>query len=254
MSQDIKIIHAPSEENPFLLIYKRAGLPSAPLFEGEDSALTQAIKLFPEIAEVHGKKEIEHGLLHRIDTETNGLLLIASSQTSYEFLTRAQKEGKFHKWYRADVDFFDSENYPLEAFPALPEELKAFVSKKEINSSITVESSFRAFGPGKKEVRPVTKDSGRAASKKGGSVLYKTEMTFISEKQLLCHITAGYRHQVRCHLAWCKIPVHGDKVYNPSCRQSLSGGGASSSEKMAFTACKISFPHPLTQIPLVFQM
>lgn len=242
----MKIIHSPSDSSPFLVLFKPAGLPSAPLYEGDESLLTEAIKLFPEIALVQGKKEVEHGLVHRIDTETQGLVLIATSQAAYDSLILSQKEGKFEKWYRAEVDRLPDCAESLSGFPPLPESVRLSGGR-----DFLLQSSFRPFGSGGREVRPVTPCSGRSALKKGGSSIYTTEISFESGNVAICHINAGYRHQVRCHLAWCGFPVKGDKTYNPLCK---GGKSTDDSHDMKFTACKITFPHPLTGIPQVFQM
>ena len=244
-SEDLRIIHEPTKQSPFLIIDKAAHIPSAPLFEGDDSILTRAMDLFPQIALVHGKKEVEHGLIHRIDTETSGLVLIALTQDCYDSLIQIQKEGNFDKWYEADVDFTPDASERLGGFP--PCEL--FNLKK--GSEFTLESAFRPFGQKGREVRPINNASGKAALKKGGQALYRTEISVISDSKVLCHIKAGYRHQVRCHLSWAGLPVQGDKIYNPDCRF-----GFAQTENiidMHFTACKISFPHPLTRLPQVFQ-
>ena len=44
------VLHEPSDSSPFLVVFKPAGIPSAPLFEGDESILTESIKLFPEIS------------------------------------------------------------------------------------------------------------------------------------------------------------------------------------------------------------
>lgn len=234
------ILHSPSADSPFLVVSKPAGLPCAPLFEGDASVLTEMIRLFPEIALVRGKKEVEHGLVHRIDTETGGLVLIATTQQSYDALIESQKAGLFEKWYRAEVEHIPGCAEALGGFPPAP----PFLSEHA-----TIESAFRAFGKGGREVRPVTAESGRAAAKKGGRVLYRTDIALAGESTALCHITRGFRHQVRCHLAWCGFPVRGDRLYNPNAR-----GADESRHDMRFSACKISFPHPLTREPLIFQM
>lgn len=87
----MKVIHEPTNDSPFLVIVKEPHLPSAPLFEGDKSVLTLAAEKYPEILSVKGKKEVEYGLVHRIDTETSGLVLIATTQKSYDNLTSAQK-------------------------------------------------------------------------------------------------------------------------------------------------------------------
>ena len=45
--KQIQIVIEPSKENPFVVIKKPRGLPSAPLFEGDKCAFSQAAKLYP---------------------------------------------------------------------------------------------------------------------------------------------------------------------------------------------------------------
>ena len=92
--KQIQIAIAPSKENPFVVIKKPRGLPSAPLFEGDECAFMQAAKLYPYLLEVSGKKAIEHGLVHRIDTETEGLLLIATTQGADAYINAFGLESK----------------------------------------------------------------------------------------------------------------------------------------------------------------
>ena len=242
------VLHEPSDSSPFLVVFKPAGIPSAPLFEGDESILTESIKLFPEISLVHGKKEVEHGLVHRIDTETQGLVLIATTQESYDNLILFQKDGKFEKWYRAKVDYIGDAASRLGSFPPLPQQAltEKFMAGKE---KLVLESAFRPFGKKGREVRPVTQESGRAAVKKGGEKAYQTEILLKDEGLALCRIKAGYRHQVRCHLAWCGLPVQEDLIYNPLAKEK-----SENSHDMKFTAYKISFPHPLTAEPQIFEL
>ena len=101
----IKIISAPSKENPFVVLHKPSDLPSAPLNENDtDNAFYECAKLFPELLIVHGKKQCEHGLLHRLDTATNGLLVIAASDEAYTALQLSQQNGLFEKTYTAVCD------------------------------------------------------------------------------------------------------------------------------------------------------
>ncbi len=225
----IQIIHNPSEDEPFVILNKPRGLATAPLKDGEDCALTQAVELFPQIKNVCGKKKIEYGLVHRIDTETGGLVLIAVTQEFYDYIQKEQAEGRFLKEYTAAVE--KKECSSLEGFPVFDQKLNH------------VTSSFRPFGPKGREVRPVTSLSGRAAEKKGGDKLYTTNIT-VTEGKAVCSIANGYRHQVRCHLAWAGYPVKGDRIYNPLSRNSES--------EMEFFATAISFSDMKTGKKLKF--
>lgn len=220
----IKVLKVPDKIKPYAIIDKPAGLPSAPLSaDDKNNALIQTAELFPEILNVNGKKEIEHGLLHRLDTATSGLIIIAASQECYDYLQKEQEEEKIYKYYRAQCNVINH----------LPE-------KKEFE----IKSYFRPFGPGRKEVRPVTEESGKAALQKlGKKVLYTTCVKILSidkdkkTAEVECRITKGYRHQVRCHLAWIGLPVVNDKIYNPLVKKE-------NAEPMRFCASKLEFEYP----------
>ncbi len=223
------IIKEITRDEPYLIINKPSGLPSAPLNENDrNNAFSIAAELFPELLNVTGRKEIEHGLLHRIDTETSGLLIIAATQDSYENLLQLQKENKIKKYYSA-LSNVDYENInKLGGFPS-----SDFVYCKNIKE-YNLESYFRFFGEGRKCVRPVTKNSNGAALKKlGKPVLYNTNIKIVENScdliRIEACITNGFRHQVRCHLAWMGLPIIGDSLYNSN----------TDGEQLKFTASKI---------------
>ena len=226
----IKIIHAPDSQKPFVIIDKPAGLPSAPLNESDkENAFSQAAELFPQLLNVKGKKEIEHGLLHRLDTATAGLMIIAATQECYDFLQQEQKEGRIIKTYLAECGLLRNE---------------AVVPELVEGQHIKLTSYFRAYGPGRKEVRPVFPDDSETALKKvEKKVLYTTKIKILKINKeentafVECSITNGYRHQVRSHLAWAGLPIIKDPVYNTSTNKK-------STEQIHFCASKIQFKYP----------
>jgi 23S rRNA pseudouridine1911/1915/1917 synthase len=89
-------------------------------------------------------------------------------------------------------------------------------------------------------VRPVTHESGRAALGKARGREYTTDISIEKDGGVyrsICTVSAGFRHQVRCHLAWVLFPVCGDALYNP---RYVPG------ETMAFTASGLFFRHPVS--------
>lgn len=235
----IRVVHPPTDEDPFLLIDKPRGLPSAPLFEGQESALTQALRLYPAVDAVRGKKSVERGLLHRLDTGAHGLLLIAATQQSYDALSLAQDQGRFSKGYTARCFLLPQkergmrQGFPPAPFDIAPDALTG-VAKKW-----SVVSAFRHYGKKGFLSRPVTASSGAAAIKKSRPVVYQTDVSLrrLGDEILAdCTITKGFKHQVRCHLAWLGFPVKGDELY----------GSASSGERLEFCASSVCFPHPIT--------
>lgn len=241
----IRIVSAPTKENPFVIIYKPHNLPSAPLSERDtDNALYQASLLFPEINNVKGRKEIEKGLVHRLDTVTSGLMMIATDQKYYDCMLEIQAKDQFVKQYLAVSDICTDNAVTLGGFP--PVSVNA--EKLCCNDNVCTKSFFRAYGDGSKEVRPVTEQSGMAALKKLKS---KTEYTtdiqvFESDgkkAKVLCTISKGYRHQVRCHLAWNGLPVVNDPLYNSLTKVNFV---EKENEDIMFEACSLEFPHPFS--------
>lgn len=241
--QKIKVISEPTIEKPFLVIYKPQGIPSAPLLQDDKiSALSQALDIFPEIKNVSGRKQIEYGLLHRIDTQTEGLLLIAASQFFYDDLILQQTAGKFIKTYRAECISTLNDKAEKTGFPPIDKEIH---KELERGKSVKISSYFRNYGEGFKAVRPVTENSGKAALKKiGKQKEYSTEIKLVSKNEFSytfeCKISSGYRHQVRCHLAWLDFPIIGDKIYN------FPETDTEKAEKMRFKATGLQFTNPIT--------
>lgn len=255
MSASITIIHEPTDSEPFVVLSKPAGLASAPLNESESqNALAECARLFPLVKNVKGKKTVEGGLLHRIDTATSGLLLVATSQEFYDHIIAAQEKGLFVKGYRADCDVKAGNAQTLGAFPPLAAQAVAAASLSCDNflqdqnlaalCGLEISSYFRPFGKGSKEVRPVLPTSNVAALKKIGSKkiystkIAKAELSGKDTAKLECKIAQGYRHQVRCHLAWLGFPVRGDRLYNSSCREN----SAADIVDMRFEAFSLEFP------------
>ncbi len=95
-------------------------------------------------------------------------------------------------------------------------------------------SRFRAWGRGRKAVRPVTADSPFSASTKAGRKEYRSDLFLhpAAQDRFRCDVTIvnGFRHQVRCHLAWCGYPIIGDALY-----------GGQQSDVLHLFACGLSF-------------
>lgn len=242
MTNKIEFLNTPSKENPFLVISKPSGLPTAPLSaQDTNNALYLAAQTFPEILSVNGKKEIEHGLIHRIDTVTEGLILIATTQDAYEKFINQQKNNNFTKFYTA---ICQKNQNSKEGFPDFP--------KQNIfcQNEFKIQSYFRYFGQGRKEVRPVPIENLNKTQQKKveETSIYTTNVKIISQQndtvKVECNITKGFKHQVRCHLAWANLPIKNDPVYNQN---------AEKSEQIAFYASKLQFLHPITDQIITFQ-
>lgn len=230
-------------------------------------------------AQVRGKKAIEAGLLHRLDTDTRGLVLFAKDQAVYDFLAARQEAGQMIKTYCAFVEpnrameidngygFNATELSMLKELSAAQRGIAAqeqIVVQERIAEKLpfTLESQFRNFGPGAKRVAPVFpgsrhyKKGGRSyttvieavdilpSSIGGNDTVPQTACEPRPSPPLLrvrCRLSRGYRHQVRAHLAAAGLPIVGDPLYAP---QGAEAPPESAQVSLQLYAVSLEFPDP----------
>jgi 23S rRNA pseudouridine1911/1915/1917 synthase len=254
------------ETGDFAVVYKPPRMHCAPLRPHEGGTLLDwYAAIFPPVLDLAGKKAGEGGLVHRLDFETRGLVLFGKTQAALDFLLARQDEGVFIKEYSACC---------VKA--GVTSRLPGFPPPPAISGSppFIIESFFRPYGPGRKQVRPVQalpvlpqalpartqtlsvegkRGSRDRATDKGAC--YKTEVIsiagtgpeFFAEKResagreyaFTVRIRRGFRHQIRCHLAWAGFPILNDPLYGPAAAESASGF-------LALCSHALFFPDPRT--------
>jgi len=82
-----------------VVVEKPAGQPTAPVEDGETGTLANAlVGHYPEMEKI-GYSPREPGLVHRLDTDTSGLVLAARSEGAFEALSKGLKAGGVEKRY-----------------------------------------------------------------------------------------------------------------------------------------------------------
>ena len=179
-------------------------------------------------AQVRGKKAIEAGLLHRLDTDTRGLVLFAKDQRTYDFFSAQQDTGGIVKTYYAFI------------------ESGAAAAAERITQQLpyTLQSQFRNFGPGAKKAAPVFPHS-RHFTKDGRIYTTVIEAVTVTAGAIgvRCHLQRGYRHQVRTHLAALGLPIAGDPLYG-SGKECESDTAAHAEHGLQLYATALSLPNP----------
>jgi 23S rRNA pseudouridine1911/1915/1917 synthase len=199
----------------FLLAYKPPKTHTASFAGGGEGLVEWCAAVHPEIMDINGRRQGEGGLLHRLDYETSGLVLFARSQAALDNLSAQQEEGAIVKGYQA---LSLMAPHGLAGFPPPPE-------SPQTTPPPVIESFFRPYGPGRKETRPVLElPKSRRRQKEIASdhgSLYRTEITNASppapgrpQWHFTLRIHRGFRHQIRCHLAWSGFPIVNDPVYS----------------------------------------
>lgn len=224
------------EDADYLVAWKPHGMPSAPLHAGDAGTLLEwVVQRYPEVGSVRGHKDREGGLLHRLDTPTAGVVLLARNQVAWDAARHAAEYGTFRKAYRAscaDVRGF-SRDYPDSVGPSASGTPGTRGASRTVWESGTgwpflatgprlepgqsLISGFRAWGPGRQRVAPV----------EAGAPVYRSEVRAIEvgpkdsprgmpTVRVEVGLVRGFRHQVRAHLAWCGYPILGDSLYDGS--------------------------------------
>lgn len=240
------------ETDNFAVVYKPPRMHSAPLRPvppclNNETLFDWYAAIFPPVAEFHGRKNGGGGLLHRLDYDTHGLVLFAKNQKTFECILMQQEEGKFIKDYSAICQ----KAVLPPAFPppyTLPENFPN-------QDNFIIQSYFRPFGPGRKQVRPVAdKSAVYRELAKDRHKFYRTEIinTAIHSESGLLSVTArlirGFRHQVRCHLAWIGYPVLNDPLYGTQTGNECGNGF------LCLRACRLSFLDPESGQALEYQI
>lgn len=226
------------EDPSFLVVDKQAGLPTVPLKEDPPEKMTLlslVSRQYPEVLSACGQNAWEGGVLHRLDTATSGLVVIARTQEAYHALKHVQKADLFWKEYIALSSLHNE--VPLRGFPPYPYGDPLLGGGKEI----AIGSLFRRYGENRREVRPVSMDSSKQLLDKTSGTWYITKVCYSGKtesgaNQFTCRLSSGFRHQVRVHMAWSGWPLDGDTVYH-----------GKEAPNLALRAVAVRFLHPVTQ-------
>jgi 23S rRNA pseudouridine1911/1915/1917 synthase len=171
------------EDDQVVVIDKPAGMVVHPAFGHTSGTLVNAVLArWPDIARFSTPDRA--GIVHRLDKETSGVIVIAKSAAALEELRAQFKAREVEKRYVALV----------EGTPPTPEGL--------IDAPI-------GRDPNQRKRMAVTRDGREAATE------YRLIETYAYHSLLEAFPKTGRTHQIRVHLAFIGCPVVGDNVYGP---------------------------------------
>jgi 23S rRNA pseudouridine1911/1915/1917 synthase len=204
---DIPVLY---EDEVLVAVNKPAGLPSHALRAEETMTLANfLLARCPETAAVGGSR-LESGLLHRLDTDTSGVLLAARTGTAYAALRSQFRTHRVLKEYVAVVDGRIRE-------------------RGEIRTCIAHHRNPRMM-----QVEAPGGRAGRPAATEYAPLVCATQHTLLRVR-----IRTGVRHQIRVHLASIGHPITGDVLYG-------AAAPAGSATRHLLHARAIEFEHPET--------
>ena len=204
------------EDDDLIVINKPKGLVVHPGAGNEEHTLANALKLHSEnLSSLNG--EFRPGIVHRIDKDTAGLLIVAKNDASHAFLANQLMDHTLGRKYYALV------------LGVIPE------NEGKIIAPIARDQKFR---------QKMAVDLLRG---KEAETDFKVIKRFNEYSLLECSLKTGRTHQIRVHMAYINHPVIGDPVYGKGNRKLYDDG------QLLF-AHEIHFIHPKTKKEMTFSV
>ncbi|AUJ58693.1 23S rRNA pseudouridine(1911/1915/1917) synthase RluD [Coxiella endosymbiont of Amblyomma americanum] len=201
------------EDEALLIVNKPAGLTMHPGAGIPDCTLINALLHHnPKLAILP-----RAGIIHRLDKDTSGLLVVACSLISYHTLITAMKKRKITREYEAIVQGI-------------------LISGQTINAPIGRHSVHRTR---------MTVVSNERGGREAITHFYIIRH-YKKHTHLRIRLETGRTHQIRVHMAHIRHPLVGDPVYNSS-RGKGDTLPCTGFRRQALHAATIKLSHPLTQ-------
>ena len=206
---DVPILY---EDNDLLVVDKPAGMVTHPAHGSTSGTLVNA--LLAHIGKLPGDP-LRPGLVHRLDRDTSGLLVVAKTDEALSALGIAMKARRIHREY-------------LGLVHGVPQHAQG-----RIDGPI-------GRDPHNRLKYAIVRDGKPAVTH------YETREAFKKSAELVFRLETGRTHQIRVHMTAMGHPIVNDPVYGrEEKRFGLPG--------QALHAWKLSFEHPRTHEPMSFE-
>ena len=206
---DLNIVY---EDNDIIVIDKPSGLVVHPGSGNYTNTLVNGLMDYTKnLSNING--DIRPGIVHRIDKDTSGLLLIAKSNKAHEILADDFKEKRIKREYIALLNGVFKQG------------------SATIDAPIGRDKKYR-------ERMTVTAENSKNAVTHMKVLKRYNKYTLVS-----CILETGRTHQIRVHMAYIGYPVHNDPVY---------AKGEATSFGQFLHSYKMKFIHPLTKNEMEF--
>jgi 23S rRNA pseudouridine1911/1915/1917 synthase len=180
---------------------------------------------FATLSSVGG--EMRPGIVHRLDKETSGLIVVAKTDASHRKLAIQFARREVKKTYLALVH-----GWPKKDFGTIA----ASIARDRI-----------------RRTRMTTRAPGGREARSHYRVLRRLETSYAKFTLLEVKIETGRTHQIRVHLSSLGHPVVGDTLYGAPREIRVGRAGAISLSRNFLHAAELSFSHPRTGQKLALQ-
>lgn len=198
------------EDDDIIVINKPKGMVVHPANGNPDGTLVNAVMAICKASLSGIGGEIRPGIVHRLDKDTSGAIIVAKNDKAHVNLSEQLKEHKVKKTYLALVRGIIKEN------------------EATINMPISRSNKDR-------KKMDVNKEGKEAITHFKVLRRYKNKYTLLQ-----INLETGRTHQIRVHLSYIGYPIIGDEVYS-------NGKNEWGIKGQCLHAWKLEFMHPITK-------
>jgi 23S rRNA pseudouridine1911/1915/1917 synthase len=218
------------EDEHLIVLDKPAGLVVHPAPGNADGTLVNALLAHcgMSLTGIGGVRR--PGIVHRLDKDTSGLLVVAKTEPAHRALSRDFAARRIERAY------------------------SAFVWGVPVPTTREISGNIGRSPRNRKKMAVVADGRGKAAVTR-----YRVERRFADHAALIeCRLLTGRTHQIRVHLAHAGHPLIGDPVYGTRAGRAVTrlgpaGAAIGAFPRQALHARLLGFTHPATGEKLAFE-
>lgn len=200
------------EDKYLMVINKKSGMVTHPAPGHYKGTLVNALLYYLHIPSTTNMRV---GIVHRLDKDTSGLMLVSKDEKVLELLSKMIKEKEVKRTYLA------------------------LVEKNDLPSSATIDAPIGRDSKNREKMTVTENNSKHAITH------IKVLKRFKNKSLIECILDTGRTHQIRVHMSYIKHPIVNDPLYNNK--------NATEFGQMLHSK-SIDFIHPITKVPLHFEV
>lgn len=209
---DLDIVY---EDHDIIVINKPKGMVVHPALGHYSGTLVNALLYHcKDLSGINGV--MRPGIVHRIDKDTSGLLVVAKNDVAHEALSQQLQDKTCHREYVAIVHKPFTHEYGTIHAPIGRDE------KDRQKMAVTANNSKDAI------------------------THFSVLENFSKFAYIKCQLETGRTHQIRVHMQYIEHPIAGDPKYGP--RKTIQANG------QLLHACALAFVHPTTHEKMHFEV